>query len=515
MYPGTSFDIEYGQKLTIRHKDVLHWRRNNIRTSIHPSEITYEKSILTIKQSRITYGDLFESDISGNYDISKHLGDFFLQNVKIKNYDIGQLLNSKGGMSVKISTKDKNLIVNVPDLDLSISTGKNKNWSASFNDLSAIHPHSTILQRFKLDAGILKISSDNNNKTYTFSADIPYRYALLVTNNKPVNQYTISGKINSDGVTATVNEDMQIVYGKQVTITSRDIAYNLPAIISFVKEQSGSKEANPSQKSQLVFSFDAENSAIYLNEKSQLPADHIHFDNVNGSQSLVLTHGEEEIRAEIDGKEFSLSGSNLNDAFMTAMVPGAEFYGGQMSVAAEGTFTEFSALLKIKNTNLKQFRMMNNVLAVLNTIPALMTFSLPDFAKVGLPITYAIIDLSNKSGYVLMESTLQSPEFNTAGNGWVDFNEKMIDYELNVTTQAGANISKIPLAGHVLAGDDNVTLKISGDLNNPEVTNTMFREVVTKPFSILSRTLTLPVHLIKSTVNSDNKPENIQTEIAE
>ena len=518
-HPGISLEIEYQQKLTIRHNDVSNWRINNIPTSIHPSEITHGENILTMKNLRIKYGDFFDSEISGNYDTSKHLGDFHLQNIKIKNQDIGHLLNSKSGMSVKISTTDKNLIINVPDLDLSISTGKNKNWSASFNDLSTIHPHSKVLQRFKLDAGSLEISSGNDNKTYAFSADIPYRYALLVKNNKPVNQYTISGKINTDGATATVNENMQIVYGKQLTVTSRDIAYNLPAILSFVKEQAGSKEANPTQESRFVFSFDAENTALYLNEKSQILADHIRFDNVDGSNSLILTHEEEEIRIDIDEKEFSLSGNNLNDAFMTALIPGAEYHGGHMSVEAKGLFTDFSASLTVENTDLKKFRVMHNVLAVLDTIPAFISFSLPEFSTAGLPITSSSIGLTYKKGYVLLESiTLESPQFNLAGNGWVDFTEEMIDIDCNVITQVGTNISKIPLAGYILAGDEerpSVTLKISGDLSNPEVTNSMFRDVVTKPFSILSRTLTSPVHLIKSMGASDDKPENIQNESAE
>ncbi|MEA3469651.1 MAG: AsmA-like C-terminal domain-containing protein [Thermodesulfobacteriota bacterium] len=517
--PGIFLEVEYKNELSIRYTEVSHWRINNIHASIHPSEITYEKNILTMKKSHILYGDFFDSEISGSYDMSKHFGDFLLQNLKNKKQDSRRLFTPKNSIPLHTSYNDKNLIINIPDLGLTISTGKNKNWSAHFKDLSILHPQSKILQRFKLDAGSLEISSDSDNKTYTFSATIPYRYALLVTDNKPVYQYTISGKIDPGGVTAVVNEDMQIVYGKELTITSRDIAYNLPAIMQFAKEQSGSKEANAAKKRTFRISFDAENSGIYLDEKSQLLADHIHFDNKDGSNSLVLTHGEGEIDTDIDGQEFSLSGNRLNDAFMTAIVPGAKFQGGQMSVAAKGSFTDFSVLFKIENTNLKKFQTVNNILALLNTIPSLIRFSLPEFTSTGLPVSSAVLGLTCKDGYVLLKSlSLQSSEFDIAGNGWIDFNEKTIDIDLNVITRVGANISKIPLAGYVLAGDEkrpSVTVKISGDLLKPEVTNSVFRKVASTPLSILSRALTLPVHLVKSMNNSDDKSDKRQTESTE
>ena len=517
--PGISLEVEYKNQLSIRYTEVSHWRINNIRASIHPSEITYEKNISTMKQSHILYGDFFDSEISGSYDRGTHLGDFLLQNLKIKKQDSGHLFTPKSSIPLHVSYKDKNLIINIPDLGLTISSGKNKNWSARFKDLSILHPQSKILQRFKLDAGSLEISSDNDNKIYTFSASIPYRYALLVADNKPVTHYTISGTIGPGGVTATVNEDLQIVYAKELTITSRAIAYNLPAIIQFVKEQSGSKEANPTKKRTFLINFDAENSGIYLSEKSQLLADHIHFDNKDGSTSLVLTHQEGEIDIDIAGQEFSLSGNRLNDAFMTAIVPGATFKGGQMSVAAKGSFTDFSALLKIENTNLKKFQTVNNILALLDTIPAFLRFSLPEFTSTGLPVSSAVLGLTCKDGYVLLKSlSLQAPEFDITGNGWIDFNEKTIDIDLNVITRVGANISKIPLAGYVLAGDEkrpSVTLKICGDLSNPKVTHSMFRKVASTPLSILSGILTLPVHLVRSMNTSDDKPDKRQTEITE
>ena len=77
--------------------------------------------------------------------------------------------------------------------------------------------------------------------------------------------------------------------------------------------------------------------------------------------------------------------------------------------------------------------------------------------------------------------------------------------DLNLITQAKKNISKIPLAGYILVGDEkrpSVTVKISGDLLNPKVENSTVKEVITLPFAILLRTLALPLHLVDSMIDS-------------
>lgn len=151
---------------------------------------------------------------------------------------------------------------------------------------------------------------------------------------------------------------------------------------------------------------------------------------------------------------------------------------------------------------------MHNVLALLNTIPALVTFSLPEFDTVGLPISSAIMGFKFEDGFAPLETLLiDSPEFTMAGKGWMDFNKGLVDIDANIITKAGANISHIPLAGFILAGDEkrpSITLKISGNLMDPGVTTSAFKEVTTMPFAILYRTLTLPAHLIRSMGSEEN-----------
>ena len=108
-----------------------------------------------------------------------------------------------------------------------------------------------------------------------------------------------------------------------------------------------------------------------------------------------------------------------------------------------------------------------------------------------------------------------SSQLTIAGTGWVDFPEKKIEMEMNLTTQSKKNINKIPLVGYILVGKEkkpSITMKVSGDLLNPDVEHAMFREVATLPFGILFRTLALPAHLVSPIFTSDDDGDQPEEE---
>ena len=42
-----------------------------------------------------------------------------------------------------------------------------------------------------------------------------------------------------------------------------------------------------------------------------------------------------------------------------------------------------------------------------------------------------------------------------------------------------------------------MTVKIKGSVDEPDVTHTLFKEIVSKPFKVLVRILKLPFHIVK------------------
>ena len=513
---GLPIAIQYDKELILRTEKTSHWKVNKIPTTLYPSEFKYADNILSMIKGRMSYGGFFDSRISGQFNTLSKEGTFLLEDLHIKEKSIGDLLDSPDGISVKVSGKDNKLVINVPELDLMISTDENKGWSVQFHDLATIHRRSTLLQQYQLDAGTMTLFSKEGKKPYSFTADIPYRYSFLVEDNTPASRLNITGEITDEGWHAAVNEKIQIQFRDELDITAKNVSLNIPAIGTFLKERPEYAAVDQGEKRRFKYSFEGTDSSLFFRPGAEILADRIHIENRDDKTIMRLDHGAGYVVLNLAGDSFTLEGKKLDHTFMSGLIEEAQFESGQMSVVGQGTFDKFSVLVKIEDTVLKKLKSFQNILAFVNTIPAFITFSLPEYNSRGLPLRSAVVGMAVEGGVATVESfEMESPELNMNGNGWINFPQNLIDMDFSLTTQAKANIKKIPLAGYILAGGEkrpSLTLKVTGDLHNPKVENSMLQGVVTFPFAVLLRTLALPFHLVDSMIGSTEKRQDEKSE---
>jgi len=77
------------------------------------------------------------------------------------------------------------------------------------------------------------------------------------------------------------------------------------------------------------------------------------------------------------------------------------------------------------------------------------------------------------------------------------FSKKVI---LTQESDLGKIISKIPVVGYLVLGDDNamtISLKIEGDLSNPTISTNILKDTLETPFEIIQRIFNLPKKLIE------------------
>ena len=427
-------------------------------------------------------------------------GTFYLQRIDVTDTTLEKNLQIGEEMLVELNSEGERIIISVPELDLRISTDKDKNWSASFADLSTIYSRSKLLQHFKIKDGSLTLSSEDGKRPYNLSTSILSPYPLLLDEDGPVDELAITGKFGDHRITATVNEGLHFDYAdRKLMITSHDFAFNIPAFIGLSNDLIQWSASKDGQNSGLWLTFDARNSHLYLSPKSKIIADRIEVEYIHGTLEIQLSHGPGRILLRIEDGNFVAEGSNLNDAFMGSLIQNSNFQGGQMYIAAMGSFDDFSAVFEIKDT-----------------VPALITFSRPEYDSTGLPLESAVVGMSFKDKLATFESIeFISPLLRGAGVGWIDFSDRLMDLDVNLTTQRKINIRKIPLAGYILQGkrgEASITVKIKGGLDNPEVTHSLFREIIAKPFKVLFRALKLPIHLLQEmSNNTDNQGNTSQT----
>lgn len=510
--------VESKAPLTVKYKDGLKircskeskWLLNNVPLALSPAQFQFADNVYSMTDGSIQYGDIFESNISGHYNYETQQGQFQLDKLVIKEDSFGYLLTPDDAVSIKVDGRKGKLLLTVPELGIEFSSESKKSWSLIFRDLAAVYDHSPILQQYMVDAGSLAIVSKNDEEQYSFSANISYRYALLAKDGKPVDHYIVYGKAGSDGFSATINDDVHLTYQDEISISSKDVFFNLPGIIQLLKDYS---EAIPedSEKMKLLCKLEAEDTGIMLTDDRVVLADRISLEYLTGHLKAHLEHGEGAVSMDLEDKDFSIAGEKLNKTFMDALIPGSDFKKGSLAVAAKGDFDEYSVVFKINDTILKEFNTLNNILAMVNTIPALITFSLPSYSLKGLPVDSLIAGITIKGGMGTFDTLeLESPEISMLGAGWIDFVRKQVDMDLNLITRAKHNINKIPLVGYILVGKEkrpSITVKVTGDLSDPDVEHSIFQEVATQPFSMVFRTLALPGYLASRIFGSEDGDE--------
>jgi len=499
--------VQYNDALVVRNDSESKWFLNNIPILLSPAEFSFSDNIYSMASGSIRYGDVFQSSVSGYYNYLTERGEVVLEGLDIKEKSFGPLLKAGEAVTVELDGRNGSLLLTAPELALEIRSDEEDSWSLVFKDLSAIYQYSPILQHYLLDTGKLTVVSKNNGKLYRFTGDIQYRYALLAKDGQPVDHYIFYGQMNDEGISATINKDIHVSYKKDLSISAENIFFNIPGVVDLLQDDTKAEDTDSEVQKEFSFHVDAVHSGFVLTVGRVVLADHVSLNASAGMLTVHLEHGDGTLTGNIEGEKFSLVGKNLNDIFMDALIPGSEFSRGTMELAAKGTVNDFSMVVKLKDTVMKEFNALNNILAMVNTIPALMTFSLPSYSLKGLPVDSFVVGLSVKDGMGTFNSLeLESPEITMVGLGWIDFTEKLIGMDLNLITRAKKNINKMPLVGYILVGKEkrpSITVKISGDLDNPDVKHSIFREVATSPFSMLYRTLALPAHLVSPLFGSE------------
>ncbi len=514
-------DIEYDNGLVIRTGETSLWSMSQMPVTLYPSAFAYHDREFTVESSRISYGSLFDSYLSGYYNTEQKKGLFSLEEIDVTNQNLENKLEIGKNADVEVSGIGGKFVAYFPHFDLKVTTDEQKNWSAVFGDLSAVYSRSKLLQKFKINQGRLSVYSEYGARPYRFSADIRMPYPLLVEAGEPIDRALIAGRLADEGLFATVNGDLDIVYrDSHLALSSRQIGYNVNAVLELLRDfqpASGPAVTEPHDKQPLLVELHAEDSQVYLSPQSRLLADTIDLKLLDGKISAKLVHGPGQAQLQLENGIFQLEGSDLNDEFMGALVKNSRFQGGRMSMAATGGFDDFSIVFEVQDTNISGLAMVNNVMAFLNTVPALMTFSLPEYNTEGLPIDSAVAGMRFKGKVGTFESLkVKGPELQVIGTGEVDFSRRLIDMDISIKTQASKNVGKIPLIGYVLSGDDedaSMSLNISGGFDDPQVGNSLVQEIVVYPVEVLFRTLKLPFHLgEKFSPQPDEEPAEPDTD---
>ena len=486
-----------GNTLSLKAPQTILFDANGFDMYVKDFLLEIKKSYFALKHTKIKLNKFFTATLSTRKRYDSNTTSLRLTNLKIYNRSGKHRLLKKSRLIMKINENNDDLTITSKGLKSALTITPKK-WIFKANSLKKIAKSSKILTKFHLDDGKLVISKKRDAKYLHYKLELNYPYKLLTLHDKAITHYTLKGKHNNKITTLNINHVFNAkMSNNHISVNIKKAGFN---IVELYKMKQDIFDTNQSTKTDMTIDLTALDSFIDLTNKRRIIADSVKLQYFNNITTAQLQYKKGTAGFKLADDTFHLYGKGFNDTFMQNLFKASKFKGGKLDFSVDGTFEQFHGIVYIRDTIMVDYKVLNNVLAFINTIPALITFSLPGYSQYGLPVKQAYAKFKGDKGvFHISDFYIDSHEMDIKAKGIIDTNNNTIDLLMNLKTALGSSASKIPLVGYIIFGKDTVStsLKVTGDLFNPKVDSTLAKDIVVAPFNIIKRTLMLPYELFK------------------
>ena len=469
-------------------------------------KVTATERNVRIRRGRVRYPKRLDAEVTGQIDLHKKRGTFPLQ-LHTANYSAGSVplfalkkkrfeIGMAYGKGIRFDiAKLKTRIRYIPEKELRIDA----------RDLSLYTPY----LRGPLTGvkgGSLTLEKGSNRSD--LKAKILYPNDILFEQGKPVDRFDITARITSERTRIDVNKRITISLRKRRTdIDYHDLdvqALRMRDEILLHLPKKRRKVNGKEKSSGTILHIDGKRTRI-LTSYATLPCDKASAKITTDPFSVFFEsrHGNGTIRAVVLGDRLKIAGKRLPDRVVQGVPALMNLKGGYYDFDAVGTITDFNGTIVMHDALWSEGAVYNNVLATLNTIPAILTLQDPGFDKKGFKIREGVIRYRyEKPIFHFRQIAIHGKSANIYGKGNINFDKQWIDVRMRIKFLKGfsGTVQKIPAVGYILLGDDgsvSVGLSVKGPLSDPKVETSAAKDIVTAPFNILKRTLTFPFRLFQ------------------
>ena len=490
--------IHYDDKLTLSTDERIDFQVKSINSFINKSSIEIKDNILNMEETYINIGEVVKTKFSVTYSLKENKGEIKTNRLRVKTQNLGTLYLESHDTNFDISQSDEGLSVSSKDLDISFLYN-DLDWRLDLNSLERLERNSKLLQKYNITKGKASIFKAKNKDDIQIGARVYSSNQVMVKNNIPLSKYIVRGKVaaNTNVISLNVNENVDVTIDKNVDVKITNIGVNMNALADIVN----AKQGDLKNYSSTNVTLNAKNTYLYISPSRHALSENINLTYSNKILKATLQHKKGIAHLQFKNGFFHVKGGKFNDRFMENLFSLSKFKDGNFKFTMSGTPNKYDGLFTIDNTTLLDYKLLNNILAFVNTVPALVTFSAPSYSTTGLKIKTAYMKFTSTNDlFNISDISLDSKELDIVGNGTASFVDNDIDLKLNLKTDLGSSVSKVPLVGHLLLGKDSIstTLHVSGALNNPDVSSLIARDIAVAPLNILLRAVTLPLYLLNS-----------------
>ena len=490
--------------------EALHFTTNKqTRIYIDNKEATLDKFEAILRNGHLKADELilsmdglFQGIFDVDYDLQKKRGEFTFEYLKFYLKNGLNIFESEKPLLFKLYTHD-GARLSSKKLATALCISKDGEVSLDLFSLKKLLPYSKLLQTYKIKEGSLKLTTAQ--KGLKLNADITSEYALLVKNDTIINRYKVDGYLDIKKV-LTLNKNIVVTIDDKIDIQAKHIGLYVAQIEDLI-DQISDKEKK--KKNSLHLYAHVDDGYLYLSKARRILFDTFDLQTIGDETTAQLKHEKGSAGFRYKAKRFYLYGSGFGDEFMENLFFLSKFKGGTLDFSIIGSFDDYRGIIEIANTTILDYKILNNILAFIDTVPSLVTFSLPSYSTEGLKVdrAYASFHYSNDV-FDFDNIRLDSKQMQIVGKGKASYKKDFVDLVLQLKTNLANKASKIPVVGYILFDGKSIstTLKVSGKLEDPKVTTMIAKEIAVAPLNIIKRTLLLPVHLLGlDKENNDSK----------
>lgn len=457
--------------------------------------IKYDNHKVYIKNTEIK-DKWYNSLVNGKIDIKSKKVDLNLDikklNITSSKEKIIYATNLKTPLLIDYSKPS--ILFEIPIIKANFIAKKNK-FIMNFTDLNKIKEYLFNIP-IDIDGGTMRITT-KKFINYKLDGKLKWNNCFLYNNKTCHTIIPIKGQIKNKNLFLTIFNNKIQYESKKSEIKIDNMNLDLDKLINKIYNKSKKNSIDTS------ISIVGHNSHIRYKEFKLITDSY----KVNLQKDILLFEGNIDNDIVYFKKEknyLTIKAVEIKDKTLHPLINFKALQNGIYSLEQNGTVGDkMRGKIILEGGLIKKFKAYNNLLAFVNTLPALITFSNPGFNNKGFKIKTGEIDYEiNKNKIKFHKIEIVGDSSTILGAGGIDIEKNTIKMDIVIQTarEIGKVIGNIPIIGYILMGEDKsiaVGLTITGSLDNPKVETHTIKDMVTIPFKMIERLLHTPKYLIK------------------
>ncbi len=458
------------------------------------ADVKLDNGMIYLNSTNLKYDTIFDIYTTGDLNLTSgvYKSDNQIKTLRVNSGKLNILdmrdINSTATMKIKES--GTYIYIDSLKTGLELYTKQNK---IIVKKLSLISPHSKLMHDFGINSGDLEIDTADfqnyNIKAKLKDIDLP-----LSQNGNKLKDINLS--ITTDGKNLKLlSED------KTIKITKKRELKMLIKDTDVMIDSSKNIESDSIDK---VVVEGINSNIIDTSSKLKILSNHFIYTKDGNHTTFESKLFNESISMEQTNKMLYLKCNNLTDIFINTFFDKNAVENGSFEFQAKGENAQhLLGTFVATNTTIRGMTFYNNLMALVHTIPSLVTFKNPGFNDDGYVIDSATVDFSKIGDMLtLKEIKIDGKSADIIGDGTIDLKTKEINIvlQISVLKNLSSIVNNIPVVNYIFLGKDGrmyTKVNIKGTISEPHIATNVIQDTTLSPFGIIKRTLETPFRIFQ------------------